>query len=113
MVRTLSELVEQELGVKTFPNINPLIVATGGAVAERFLRNHPSRVAFIFVNLSANDAYIMIDNLVAAARGIFVPPNGGHAVVLWKEDFDLVGYDWWVITPAGGSNIFCLEMVIQ
>ena len=112
-VRTLAALVDRELGVQSHPQINPMIAATPGAVAAQFLRNNPGRVAFIFFNLSANDAYIMTDNAVAAARGMFVAPNGGHVSVVWKEDLNLVGFEWWVITPAGASAIFTLELVIQ
>lgn len=113
MARALADLIQDELGVDTLPHINPLIAATSGAVAERFLRNNPARVAFIFLNLSVNAAYVLIDGGVLATRGIYVPPNGGNMISMWKEDLNLVGYDWWVITPAGASNIFVMELVIS
>ena len=111
-VHTLAQLIDRWHGVSTRSRINPLIVTTGGAVAMQVLPNNPNRASFIIVNLSVNAMYAMIDEQVAAARGIYIPPNGGNMTASWWDDMSLVGYPWWLITPAGASAVLSLEVII-
>jgi len=111
-VRSLHELVKQFLGVASRPLVAAAPTATAGAAAELLMPNNAARAAFVFVNLSVNAAYLMIDNGVLATRGIYVPPNGGNMVSWWMEDLEMVGYDWWIITPAGASEYLLMQFII-
>lgn len=106
----LEKVLQDRFGINTHSNENP-VVAAFGVAAVIFLRNNPDRLAWTLVNLSANPAYVGLTNLVAATNGIYVPANGGALTMNWQEDFQMTGWAWWGITPAGASNIFVIEVV--
>lgn len=108
---TLSKLIEKQFGVATRPIVNPLIAATPGVAAVRLLPNNPDRLAWILINLSVNPMYINLTDAVSAINGIYVPPNGGFVGMVWDEDFQMLAWEWWVITPAGASNLLVIEII--
>jgi len=107
---TLKELLDQQFKVKTDSIANP-VTNSVGAAATRVLGNNPNRLAWVFINLSANTIYLEFSRDVGAARGILVSPNGGSAMMVWNEDFELTGYEVWGLAPAGASTCYVLEVV--
>lgn len=91
---------------------NPILTSVG-ATATIILANNPNRLAWIFINLSANAIYLALENSVSATRGVLVAANGGKASMVWDEDFQTVGWAIWGIAPAGASNCYSFEVVIQ
>ncbi len=105
------DLIEKEYGVHTTETEDPLIAAAG-AVAARLLSNNPRRIGFVLINLSVNPIYLSLTAAVAATRGIYLAPNGGFVTMNLRDDFTLPTREWWVIAPAGASNLYCLSQEI-
>jgi len=109
----LQDVLDKYFACRTRAVENPVFLAAGaaGAAALVVFQNNPDRVALVFVNLSANPIYLGLTNLVTAANGIYVAPNGGAVTLYWQEDFQMVGWAWWCIAPAGASACYSLEVV--
>ena len=105
---TIDTLLETELGTATRPNENPESSQMGTSEA-RILRNNPNRIQFILVNLSINAMYILPKSGVSATKGIRIPSGGGAVTVWWKEDADMVSYEWFGIASGAGSDYLLIE----
>ncbi len=106
----LSSLLRERFKVETREILNPA-AAVLGAAALQVLFNHPDRLGFSIINLSANPVYIAPDDGVLATRGIRLDPNGGSLSMVWDEDFELVSHEWFGIAPAGASQIYVSEVI--
>jgi len=106
----LSEAIIKELGFETqeFENrlVNQIPVA-----AAKIVTTNADRLVLIFVNLGVNNAYIHFNNDVSATNGIEVSANGGSVAMNYKEDFSLVGREWYGSAPAGLVNCLILEVI--
>jgi hypothetical protein len=110
-LKTLKELLEAKLGVRTYTRINRATSAVGVAVG-RVLLNSPNRVSAVLVNLSANTIYVSPDGSPSATHGIRLGPSGGSLILKWDEDFSLCGYEWNALASGAASDIFILEQLI-
>ena len=110
-LRTLKELLESKLGVRTYTRINR-VTSTVGTTVQRVLQNSPNRVAAVIVNLSANTIYISPDGVPSATHGIRLGASGGSLVLKWDEDFSLCGYEWNALATAAASDVFIIEQLI-
>lgn len=108
----LHSMLEALFGTRSRAVENP-ITDTVGVAATRILASSPMRVGFIICNLSGNALYIAPTNRVSATRGIFVPPNGGTASVVWDRDFELCSMEWYALAGAAGSAVYVLENLNQ
>jgi len=108
---TLKDLLEQQYKVKTRLVINPLGVTSVGITVSQLLPNNPNRLAWMLVNLSANDLYIAFERDVSVNKGIYLSPTGGSVKFLWSEDFELVGYEVYAIATGATSAIYLVEVV--
>ena len=109
---SLASLLEEKFKCKTRAVENPVATSVG-ATAIPVFNNHPNRLAWILVNLSANAIYIALENSVSATRGIYISPGGGWRSMIWDEDFQMTGWAIWAIAPAGASAIYSIEVVEQ
>ncbi len=108
----LASILEERFKCKTRAVENPVVTATGATAAIVF-NNNPNRLAWIFVNLSANAIYLALANDVSATKGILVAANGGWRAFIYDEDFQMTGWAMWGISPAGASNCYSIEVVVQ
>ena len=106
----LSDLLKDRFKLKTRSLVNPLVAAVGVA-AIPVLLNHPDRVGFVMVNLSANIIYISPLDTVAATAAIRLDPNGGAVSLVWDEDFELVSHEWYGIATGAASAVFVSEII--
>lgn len=106
----LDEILTDFFKCKTHTIENPVIAASA-AVPAVFLRNNPDRVAWVLVVLGANPCYLGLTNGIGVANGILVPAGGGWRSMYWQEDFQMVGWAWWIVSPAGASVIYTLEVI--
>jgi len=106
----LSDLLLDRFKLKTHNLVNPLVAAVGVA-AIPVLLNHPDRVGFVMLNLSANIIYISPLPNVALLVGIRLDANGGMVGMVWDEDFELVSHDWYAIATGAASQVFILEVI--
>ena len=110
-LKTLKELLESKLGVRTYTRINRA-TSTVGVAVQRVLQNSPNRVSAVLVNLSVNTIYVSPDGIPSATHGIRLGPSGGSLVLKWDEDFSLCGYEWNALATAAASDIFIIEQLI-
>lgn len=75
------------------------------------MRNDDDRLGFTFVNLSVNDMYIGPFADVASSKGIKAGPNGGSIALVWFEDFEIVGREWFAIATGAASNLLLIELI--
>jgi len=108
----LASLLLEKFKCKTRAVENPVTTSVG-ATATLLFNNNPNRLAWNFVNLSANAIYLALANDVSATKGILVASNGGFASMVWDEDFQTTGWAVWGIAPAGASACYSSEVVIQ
>ena len=106
----LHELIESNFGVKTSYDINP-ITGTALTTITKVLNINPNRLGFTIMNMGANDVYVSPSNAVAVGSGILLQPNGGGMSMLWNEDFNKVGYDWYAIADGANTDIYIEEVV--
>lgn len=106
----LQGLIESQFGVKTSYDINPI---TGSVLVTvtKVLNIDPNRLAFIVMNMGANDVYLSPSNTVAVGNGILLQPGGGGVALVWDEDFNMVGLDWYAIADGGTSNVYVMPIV--
>jgi hypothetical protein len=105
----LSKLITEEFGVKTRVNENPVTNSVGTSFVE-ILRNNPDRLAFIVVNLSANEVYLGLERDVSASKGIRLNANGGILSMTFKEDLATVGRAIFALASGAGSTIYVQEV---
>lgn len=108
MAQTLDDLVRARLGVRTTTRINDQLSSVG-TTAARALIQDPNRVAFYIGNLSVNVLFTGPFNNVSSTRGIRLNPSGGFLTALWDEDFQVVGWEWFVIADAAASTLLTIE----
>ena len=108
----LSDLIAAEVGRPTVPVFDPLVTSVGTSVV-RVLDPGPDRVSFIIVNLSAVAIYVAPRLGVSATSGIRLAPNGGSLSLSWRDDFHLVGWEWYAVADAAASAILTLAGVAR
>lgn len=107
----LTDLLMERFKVKTRPVVNPKAVTSALITPQLILSNNPNRLAWVIINLGANDAYIHFENDVSAINGIKLDKAGGHATMVWDEDFDATAWSMWIVAPDGDSAVYCYEIV--
>lgn len=112
MVSDLYELLTREYGAGQW-RVEEGIIANAGAAPLQFLRQDPRRIAFVFMNLSANALGILPSgNIVAATRQLTVP-SGGIAAFNFRDDLVLPGLEWFVLGTAAAEAFLALAVVID
>lgn len=109
--RTVRDLLEARLGVRTTAFENRAASSIGTTAGQVF-RQDPSRVSFLFVNLSLNNITIRPRIAPTSTRGIRLAPNGGSVEVDWETDGEVVAWEWLGIADGAGSEFFALENII-
>jgi hypothetical protein len=112
MAGPLAVAIAKEIGIPTEPRVNPDTGSVGVAVV-RVLPNNPNRFGFIIINLGLSAVYVAPDRAVSATRGIRLAPSGGSFSANWREDFQLVGWDWYAIADAAAQDVFVMEVVAR
>lgn len=82
-------------------------------VASTVLRNDPSRVSFLFVNLGAFLVFITPRGEPSATNGIRLEANGGGVSAEWETDGEVVAWAWRAISVGGLTDVFILENLID
>lgn len=103
----LTDYIQKRWGVKSRSIENP-VTATAGAGVTRILNNNPDRFEAVIVNYDTVLMRIAPSRNVSATLGIPLDPSGGFAVLKAEDDGELVGYEWFIYSAAGGT-IYVLE----
>lgn len=107
---TTQDLINKLYGVETFANLNPVVSSLTSGAAKAAQLN-PNRVGLVIVNLDTNVMYALTDNSVSSTKGIVIPANGGSLILDFKDDLQLVTFDWY-LAGTGSGNFMVLENVI-
>lgn len=103
----LADYIQKKWGVKTRSVENP-VTGTAGAGVTKILNNNPDRFAAVIVNYDTVLMRLAPSRSVSATYGIPLDPSGGFAVLKADDDGEVVGYEWFVYSAAGGT-IYVLE----
>lgn len=103
----LAEYVKKRWGVETRSVENP-VTDTALAGVTRILSNNPDRFEVVIVNHDAVLMRVAPSRNVSATFGIPLDPSGGSTVITADDDGELVGYEWFIYSAAGGT-IYILE----
>jgi len=109
---TIRDLIRELRGTAQTPRINrDAIQAT--AVSGVILKNDPSRVFWLVVNLGAFDVFLAPDGAASPTRGIRLTASGGAATAQWDEDGEVTAHEWQALGNGGTSALFILENLIE
>ena len=111
MARTIRDLLEARLGTRFTPFTNRVVSSVGTSVIQ-VLRQDPSRVGFVIVNLSANVIFLTPIGTPSSSLGIRLGPSGGSVTTWWEEDGESIAWEWRGVADAAASAIYTLEYVI-
>lgn len=104
----LADLLARRFEVKTRTDSATVNIGTS---ATELVEQHPDRVGLIIINLSANHGFLAPSRDVASNFGARLSQNGGQAILIWDEDFDLVGYPWFAVNDTAAGDWFVMEIV--
>ncbi len=103
----LTDAIEREVGVPTVPTFDP-DTASVGVTVVRIAPADSNRLGLLIVNLSAGAVFVKPRRDVASTSGIRLAPNGGSLTLVWREDFHVVGLDWFAVAELAASSIMVL-----
>lgn len=113
LVKSLDDLISERYKVRTTHRMNPIAVNPIIDVVQQVLGANPKRLAYIVINLGANNCWVAPSDRVADDYGYILLPNGGSVHMLYREDWKMVTLPWYVIgVAAPGTNIFVHEVMI-
>ena len=106
----LPTLLEREFGA-TIRTVTDPVVSSVGTTTVEFLRQDPNRVAFLVINMGDSDLYLGLGPDVSADKGIVLGSSGGSMSVHYKEDGDLPGRSWWILSSSGTINFHTMAVI--
>ena len=110
----LAEILKQFVGATAAPRENPELNTLSAGVAQRVFRNRPNRFAALIINTSLANMWWGLTANVAVNLGFWLPPQGGGLILDWREDFELVGWEQFLIQDGLlGATIYSLEIVSE
>lgn len=111
-VRNLADLVRDRIGADAYLD-DSRGPATLGTTVAQVLRQSPYRAWAFIVNLSANNVFVGPFVDVSSTKGILLGPGGGNVILDYREDMNLVGYEWNGVAAVAASAILVLELLLQ
>jgi|SRR2546427_1583380 len=110
----LAEILKQFVGATAAPRENPELNTLSPGVPQRVLRNRPNRFAALIINTSLANMWWGLSATVGVNLGVWLPPQGGGIILDWREDFELVGWEQFLIQDGLlGATIYSLEIVSE
>lgn len=103
----LADYVKKRWGVASRSVENP-VTPTAGAGITKILNNNPDRFEAVIINYDTVLMRIAPSRNASATFGIPLDPSGGFVVLAADDDGELVGYEWYVYSAAGGT-LYVLE----
>lgn len=107
----VADLVQSQYGVSVvFDESDAGAVAN---IADSVLvRSTPHCVALTIVNQSANQMYVRAMAPASAARGLWIPANGGTLILGWRDDLTLPALEWHIVAGADGSPVYYQRLLL-
>ncbi len=105
-ITTLADLLAAELRVATDVEVTS---AQAGVASARLMRQDGNRIGWLLQNLSAANLVIRPDRDATLTAGIILAPNEWRSTI-YREDFSLVGHEWFVIASAAAADYYLVEI---
>lgn len=112
MANDIYTLLQREYGFDHMDVRNGEAIVAA-ATPVRFWRQDPTRVAFVFVNLSANTLFILPGEAVVAATRAIPVAAGGIAAFNFRDDLVLPALEWFVLGSAAAESFMALGVGID
>jgi hypothetical protein len=109
---SIRDLLVAQRGVITTPRINRDAIQAAAADSV-VMRQDPSRVAWLVVNLGTFDVFLAPLAAASPTRGVRLSANGGFASAQWDEDGEVVAHEWHAVGNGGASALYIQEAVIE
>ncbi len=112
-IRSVRDLLNDRLGVPLEPRYNENGTGVPANQYTSKLRNDPTRVAFVLVNVGGVPIHAKPANAPSPApfgAALRLEPNGGTLIVTWEEDGEVVAYEWQCFGVAGGGEIWVMAI---
>ena len=109
---TLRDLIRGRLGCETTPEYNR-DVATVGVAVVRVARQSPNRVLLRITNCHATQLIYTgpFPDVSATKHLARLAPAGGGLTLVWDEDFDLCGREWYAVADGAATDILVSELL--
>jgi len=108
----LAEILKQFVGATAFPRVNPE-VSSVNLVATRVFRNRPNRFAAIVINTGIPSIWWSLDPTNTPGTGLLLQPNGGTLILDWREDFEMTGWEQFLVADVAPAPILSIELVSE
>lgn len=89
------------------------ITDTVAVTPTLILKQNPTRLNVLIVNLSVFDIFIAPTEGVSITAGIFIPPSGGTVQFSADDDMILPTLSWYAISSGAGAKIYTIEQRLQ
>lgn len=111
---SVRDLLTALLGVPASSSLANPTTLVGTAVTQVFAAN-PTRVGFLVINLGSFNVFLAPDPAgpPSATNGILLQPNGGGLVSTWRDDGEVVSWDWEGIAIGGSSTVFKVPVTLE
>lgn len=103
----LSDYLEERFGVRTRTIVNA-VTGSAGAGATLVAKENADRLMLLVINLDEVAMWLGWDTGITNERGVLVDASGGYVSLIADEDGELVGYETYLYSVAGGY-IFVVE----
>lgn len=112
MARDIYELIQREYGVGHM-QAEPGRVGVAAVAATQILKQDPTRVSFVFMNLSANTLGILPRGDLALTNRSILVAAGGLASFNWRDDLVLPALEWFVVGTAAAEAWMVVSVSID
>lgn len=112
MSESLHSLIARDFNVRTRQEDERAITAMTTAVAQ-IVPNDSSRLAMVIVNLGSQIVFIRNRRPPSSSAGFSLGPGGGALILHYRDDFYMVGHDWFGLSAAGTSTLYVTEVLVE
>jgi hypothetical protein len=99
------------IGVSNTESTQSTATVTG--TAAQVSVNNPNAISRLFINLSADNIFLLTDPSVSTINGIFLVANGGYFNTKSWEDFGLTGLPWYAVSSGISSGLMIVETTVN
>ena len=110
MAITLYDAIQTVMPVKTGLRITHVNVSAS-APPTKLCDNNPNWLELILSNVGDYGIYIHTSVDYTIPTGVLLTPNGGFLSMMWNEDFDITGYQWYGYADTLAGELTVMEVI--
>jgi hypothetical protein len=110
--RTRSDLIRDRFGLVVQVNRDPGTTVVG-LTATQLLNQSPNRLALTIINNGTGRIWLFPGNNPSVTHGIVLAAGGGQVSLVWDDDWDVLGFEWWAIAEVAATPISIIEVVAR